>query len=537
MHAFQFITHCNFWQRLGKDKNGPTLELLPPPPTPTAPLPKHHPSLSQLAALPPDQLPTWVRQSPLAMKYIALLGELDWAHFPERRENRMWPGPKPHSRAPFVAAYLVKINENKKYMTDLLTFLSEQPALAWVVGFDLLPSSDQDCGFDMKASLPSRKQLGRVLRELPNEAAQFLLTGTVHLLQTELGPDLQLGEAISLDTKHIIAWVRENNLKTFVRDRYDKSKQPAADPDCRLGFKARNNRGSNPKSESTPAGENQVQEQTAPLISPAQPDSTPDGNPATPATYGQPASKTKVGDYYWGYASGVVATKVPGWGEFVLAELTQPFNQSDASYFLPLMAQTEARLGYQPRNGALDAAFDAFYVYAYFHNAGGMAAVPFADRASHRKQFTPDGLPLCAAGLGMPLIRTYNKKSHCLIPHPCGVFHCPLLFPEQSEQLCPIQHKNWSAGGCQTVLPTSVGNRVRHELDRESDAYKQLYRQRSATERVNSQAVELGIERPKLRNQAAIANQNTLIYVLINLKALQRVRQHKEEAARTGAHA
>jgi hypothetical protein len=39
--------------------------------------------------------------------------------------------------------------------------------------------------------------------------------------------------------------------------------------------------------------------------------------------------------------------------------------------------------------------------------------------------------------------------------------------------------------------------------------------------------VALGIERPKLRNGKAIANQNTLIYVLINLRALHRVRRRK----------
>ena len=37
-------------------------------------------------------------------------------------------------------------------------------------------------------------------------------------------------------------------------------------------------------------------------------------------------------------------------------------------------------------------------------------------------------------------------------------------------------------------------------------------------------AVELGIERPRLRNQQAIANLNTLIYVLLNLRAFHRIR-------------
>jgi len=49
--------------------------------------------------------------------------------------------------------------------------------------------------------------------------------------------------------------------------------------------------------------------------------------------------------------------------------------------------------------------------------------------------------------------------------------------------------------------------------------------------RINSQAVDLGIERPKLRRGTAIANQNSLIYVLINLRGLQRVKTHQAELA------
>ena len=66
---------------------------------------------------------------------------------------------------------------------------------------------------------------------------------------------------------------------------------------------------------------------------------------------------------------------------------------------------------------------------------------------------------------------------------------------------------------------------------RDGDIYKNVYNQRTATERINSQAKELGIERPRLRNGKAIANQNTLIYVLINLRALHRVRQKKHHLA------
>ena len=80
-----------------------------------------------------------------------------------------------------------------------------------------------------------------------------------------------------------------------------------------------------------------------------------------------------------------------------------------------------------------------------------------------------------------------------------------------------------------TTLATSIGARLRHTLDRNDPIYKDVYRQRTATERINSQAKEFGIERPKLRNQDSICNTNTLIYVLINLHALQRIRQQKAE--------
>ena len=94
-----------------------------------------------------------------------------------------------------------------------------------------------------------------------------------------------------------------------------------------------------------------------------------------------------------------------------------------------------------------------------------------------------------------------------------------------SGAACPIQDEHWAKGGCVTTLATSPGARLRHQLDRTGEAYKQVYQQRTAVERINSQAVELGIERPHLRNGRAIANLNTLIYTLINLRLFQRIRQ------------
>ncbi len=497
------------------------------------------PNLSQLARLDVQALPLYIRESAAAMEYIALLGGLDWEHFPQRQSEKKRPGPQPAPDAPVMAAFLVKLNKGLTSMAELRKELVGQPALTWALGFPLVPSADYSYGFDVKKSLPSHRHLSRLLRKLPNAQMQFLLQGTVQLLKAELPAELPFGDEISLDTKHIIAWVRENNPKEHIRGgRFHKERQPKGDKDCKVGFKANENHPLTPASPATgaePAGQTEraeVQSRSAQL--PAATVEMP-AAVATPTTQGLPASgslpKPKDGDYYWGYASGVVATKVDDWCEVVLAEMTQTFDQADESYFHPLMAQTERNLGKKPKFGALDGAYDTFYVHEYFTLAGGFAAVPWADRADHHKTFNADRLPLCAAGLAMPLKSKVQKKSHCLVPHEIGRYVCPLLFPEQTGEVCPIDHKNWQRTGndkgCITTLPTSVGSFARHTLDRESPAFKALYDQRTAVERINSQAVALDIERPHLRNQCSISNQNTLIYVLINLRALQRVQEKK----------
>ncbi|MCZ7668611.1 MAG: hypothetical protein M5U34_16175 [Chloroflexi bacterium] len=74
----------------------------------------------------------------------------------------------------------------------------------------------------------------------------------------------------------------------------DKTKQPAGDPDCKLGCKRRQNQ-------------------------------------KTPTKEGSPAKNMKIGEYYWGYASGAVVTKVADIGEFMLAEVTQTFDKTDVT--------------------------------------------------------------------------------------------------------------------------------------------------------------------------------------------------------------
>jgi hypothetical protein len=452
----------------------------------------------------PERLPACVTTSPTAMRCLELLGPLNWAGFPERDLQRNW-GQTTIPYAALAAAELVRLNESLPSLGRLRRFLREHPGFIPLLGFPLTPVPNHPLGFNACTSLPTERHLTRLLRQLPNSALQFLLADSVRLIVAELAVRGAPGaECVSLDTKHILAWVKENNPKAYVRERYNKAKQPAGDPDCRLGCKRRTNQGR---------------------------------APATPTRYPVSAQAVKRAEYYWGYASGIVVTKVPEWGEFVLAEWTQPFDQGDLTYFFPLLQQVEERLGFRPRFGAFDAAFDAWYVYAYFHResdpTGGFAAVPFSEKGGYKvngRRFSPEGLPICAAGFPMPLQVAFTDRTSCLIEHERGKYVCPLAAVGGKRIACPAHHTNAKRGGCTAMMPTSIGARLRYTLDRDSELYKRLYRQRSAIERINAQAVALGIERPHLRNGQAITNHNTLIYVLINLRFLQRLKRGQPQA-------
>jgi len=459
--------------------------------------------------LSPHRLPASVREMPVIQRNLDLLGPLDWQRFPERNLERRWGKPAV-SYAAFAGTMLVKLNEGLDSMGDLHRYLVEHPSFIPLLGFRVVRSRAHPSGFDPLSSLPTPRHLTRMLREIPNSALQFLLTDSLRLIRQELRQhQVSVGECISLDTKHILAWVKENNPKAYVDQRFDKTQQPAGDPECKLGCKRRHN-----------------QRKKQPLGQEA---------PPTPTTNPKPGETVKLGEFYWGYGSGVVVSKVPGWGEVVIAELTQTFDHADVSYFFPLMSLTEQRLGFRPRFATFDAAFDAWYVYAYFHrddDPSAFAAVPFSEKGGYKAKgrfFSSEGLPLCAAKLPMPLQYIYTDRTTCLVEHERGKYVCPLRYPQLTAKTCPVNHKTWKKQGCTVMMPTSIGARLRYTLDRDSQVYKDIYKQRTATERINSQAKALGIERPHIRNGKAIANLNTLIYVLINLRLLQRIRNRQPE--------
>jgi len=424
------------------------------------------------AALEPPVLDLLRACDPVVQRYRAFFAHLDWAAITEPAPCRPRPGREPHPRTAYIKALLVKLCEGEAYITRLRSFLVEHPLLVLDLGFRPVPDPTTPYGFDIERTVPGARWLRHVQQHLDNALLQTLLRTTVRTLAAEIPG---LGATVAFDVKHIDAWVEQNNLKAYVPDRYDPTQQPTGDPDCRLGVKSSSN-----------------QERGGHVV--------------------------VVKEFVWGYGSGVAAATDPIHGDVVLAEDTLPFNEADAAHYHPLYERTVAALGHRPTNVTADAAFDAWHIYETCADGGGTAAIPLNLRGHPAPQRLADGAPLCDRGLPMSPSYAFDHTDG----YRAQEFRCPLLHPRPTAHTC--DHAQFAKGpGCVKYINIERGGLMRVLLDRDAPAYKSLYRQRSTAERINSQAKDLGIERPKVRNRRSVQTLNTLTSIVINVRALQRL--------------
>ena len=174
----------------------------------------------------PDYAPDYIRPFPTILRYGELLGPLDWSHFPERNLVRNW-GQSSIPYAALIVTELIRLNAPYTSMSAAQRCLLEHPGFIPLLGFPLPFDPAEPLGFNPRASLPTRPHLNYMLRTMPQSAAQFLLADSVQLILAELlSRQVASPDCISLDTKHILAWVKENNPKAYVADRFNKNKQP-----------------------------------------------------------------------------------------------------------------------------------------------------------------------------------------------------------------------------------------------------------------------------------------------------------------------
>lgn len=248
------------------------------------------PSTLELEVEETFQPPSYFHDDEVARDYAEFFAHLDFSSLPGPRQSGR--GRRGHPQSAYVKALLVKTREKQTYLTELRSFLLKHPALVLLLGFRPVVSAFSPFGFNVAKTVPTARHLRRKLQTISNPMLQTILAGTVRDLKGEVP---HFGRRTALDNKHIYAWVKQNNKKTYVKDRFNPDCQPKGDADCRLGAKEVSNQ--------KPAKQDQAEDK----------------------------------EYLWGYGTSVVVTKHRSLGEFVLAEQTQPFDVRDIEFFPTLM--------------------------------------------------------------------------------------------------------------------------------------------------------------------------------------------------------
>jgi len=341
-------------------------------------------------------------------------------------------------------------------LSDLVQALRENPAVLEAIGLDPL------------GDIPSVERFSDWLRSTPNASLQDI---RIRLLQTLFAERAFTGRILALDSCPIPSPVRENNLKTAVRDRFNKRRLPPGDPTARLGV-------------------------------------------LTSFAHGN--SRKVV--YFWGYRHHVVVdteTELPLW------EQTEPADRKDSPLAVPLLRALLRRIALPVEAVCADWAYDADALLKF--TVDELHAQPVG--APHpRRHANPDfrvqgAAVVCPANLDM-----FRRGK--MTPRRTGIsyiqFSCPIHYDRSLQQrflVCPAAHpKFFQQKGCNYLLRLSPN--IRSQIPYGSESFQQLYRERTAVERVFSRLLTIAMQDLPTRGLDSARNLSTIAHITVLLVAL-----------------
>ena len=365
-------------------------------------------------------------------------------------------GRPPIDRNALLRALLYRALRRLASLSDLVQALRENPALLEAIGLDPL------------GEIPSLERFSDWLRSTPNESLQAI---RIQLLQALFAERAFTGRILALDSCPLLSPVRENNLKTAVRDRFNKRRWPRGDPAARLGVLASFARGDARK-----------------VI------------------------------YFWGYRNHVIvdtATELPLW------EQTEPADRKESPLAVPLLRALLGHLALPVEAVCGDTAYDADALLKF--TVEELQAQPVI--APHpRRHANPDfhvqgAAVVCPANLEM-----FRRGK--MTPRRTGIsyiqFSCPIYYDRSLRQrflVCPAAHpKFFQQKGCNYLLRTSPN--IRAQIPYGSESFRQLYRERTAVERVFSRLLTIAMQDLPTRGLDAARNLCTISHITVLLVAL-----------------
>lgn len=343
-----------------------------------------------------------------------------------------------------VCAFIVMKCEGFSQITDLADYLDNNRLIAHY------------CGFNIMEPLPSYWTYDRFLKALDNGELKEIMAQQVRKLY-KLG--IVDASFAGLDSTPVAANTKQNNPKSFAKDKFKPENHPKADPDCALGVHSASNQHDERRYE-----------------------------------------------FYWGYKSHVLVDCISG---LPLYELTTPANVADSTVVQEILAAANNTLPLRECTFLGDKGYDVKAVYNLVKDVyQGEAVIPLNKRNTKSPEKLPAGNPICDAGLAMHKDgkTTDNGRTR-------QKFCCP--FRQSKNGVCPCGHKNWNNGkknrGCTKykTIPTDY----RLSIDRSCLYFKRTYALRTECERYNSRFKASGQDRLWVRNGASAANLNTLAHI------------------------
>lgn len=388
---------------------------------------------------------------PPAIKY-----EKFFENLPLIEERIAKTGRRPFSRNSLLKALIYKALRRLPFLSDLTFELNNNPTVSKALGFDPL------------ATAPSVERFSSFLHDTKNDELKYLHQILVqHLIDAKVIS----GKSISIDSCPIVVSLKENNLKTSVKDRFDKTKRPNGDPDVRLGIMIH---------------------------------------------YPSPFKK-KV-QYFWGYRNHVISdteTELPIW------ETTKQANIPEIRIAKSLIQQAKEIFKLKINTVLADANFDAEHFLKFIiKELKARAIIPHNPRNEQPKSYQIEGNKLiCEAGLTM-----YRKGK--MRPKRTGILYCqyscPIVYDRNIRKqyiMCPLFHPKFLNGrGCNVLIRLDPS--IREEIDYGTKKFKELYNKRTSVERVFSRLLAIAMQNPTVRGYNANGNHVTIAHIAVSLVAV-----------------
>jgi transposase len=387
---------------------------------------------------------------PPAVKYEKLFDNL-----PMLKENIPKTGRRPISRNCMFKGLIYKSLRRFPYLTDLSFELNNNPSVSKALGFNPMKPAPSTERFSSFLHDTDHHEFTSIRQQL---AQELIKAGAVP------------GDSIAIDSCPIVALLKENNLKTSIVDRFDKTKKPAGDRDARLGV----------------------------LIH-------------------FPSPFKKEVRYFWGYRNHVIsdtATELPIW------EVTKPANVSDINVAKDLIQEACSFFNLNVQTVMGDANYDSEDLLKFIINdLHAMAIIPHNPRNEQAKGYQiKEGKVICEANL------TIHRRGK-MRPKKTGILYCqyscPIIYDKQIRYqhiTCPILHPKFFKGkGCNALIRLEPS--IRSEIDYDTQEFKELYKKRTSVERVFSRLLAIAMQHSTVRGYNANSNHATIAHISVLLVA------------------